>query len=76
MEPGSGWSTPSEVAEWEGKWRCANEKPLELWKSQGTGIGLPMIIPLRHFEENLEETGPCWTSWSVQGREPSKGSQP
>ena len=47
MEPGTGWSTPSEVAEWEGKWRCANEKPLELWKSQGTGIGLPMIIPLR-----------------------------
>ena len=22
-------------------------KPLEIWKSQGTGIGLPMIIPLR-----------------------------
>ena len=41
MEPGTGWSTPSEVAEWEGKWRCANEKPLELWKSQGIrSIGL------------------------------------
>ena len=38
---------PSEVAEWEGKWRCANVKPLEIWKSQGTGIGLPVIIPLR-----------------------------
>ena len=47
VEPGTNWSTPSEVAEWEGKWRNANEKPLELWKSQGTGIGLPMIIPLR-----------------------------
>ena len=47
VEPGTGWSTPSEVAEWEGKWRCANVKPLEIWKAQGTGIGLPMIIPLR-----------------------------
>ena len=47
VAPGTGWSTPSEVAEWEGKWRCANVKPLEIWKSQGTGIGLPVIIPLR-----------------------------
>ena len=47
VEPGTGWSTPSEVAEWEGKWRCANVKPLEIWKAQGTGIGLPMMIPLR-----------------------------
>ena len=46
VAPGTGWSTPSEVAEWEGKWRCANVKPLEIWKSQGTGIGLPVIIPL------------------------------
>ena len=47
VAPGAGWSTPSEVAEWEGKWRCADVKPLEIWKSQGTGIGLPVIIPLR-----------------------------
>ena len=73
MEPGEGWSTPSEVAEWEGKWRCANEKPLELWKSQGTGIGLPMIIPLR---EDPRGDKALLDQLVNTGREPSKVWQP
>ena len=44
--PSGQWSSASYSAEWEGKWRCANVQPLEIWKSQGTGIGLPLIIPL------------------------------
>ena len=35
-----------DTAEWEGKWRCANVKPLEIWLAQGTGVGLPLIVPL------------------------------
>ena len=44
--PGGQWSSASDTAEWEGKWRCTNVKPLEVWRSQGTGVGLPLIIPL------------------------------
>ena len=39
-------ASATDTVEWEGKWRCANVKPLEVWRSQGTGVGLPLIIPL------------------------------
>ena len=44
--PSGQWSKAPDVAEWDDRWRCANVKPLEIWKSQGTGVGLPLIIPL------------------------------
>ena len=44
--PSGQWGSATDTAEWEGKWRCANVKPLEVWLAQGTGVGLPLIIPL------------------------------
>ena len=46
VAPSGQWSSASDTAEWEGKWRRANMKPLEIWRLQGTGVGLPLIIPL------------------------------
>ena len=45
--PSGQWGYAGETAELEDKWRCANVEPLEVWLAQGTGVGLPLLIPLQ-----------------------------
>ena len=37
------WGKATEPSERNGKWKCANQKPLEVWLSQGMGQGLPIF---------------------------------
>ena len=40
------WGKATDPSDGDGKWKCANVNPLEVWLSQGIGEGVPILVPL------------------------------
>ena len=60
-----GWPDVGEPARWADIWKQRNNRPHDIWVTQGVGEGLPIIVPLakdpradRFLMDQLVDTGP------------------
>ena len=73
------WSDVGEPARWEDMWKQRNNRPHDVWVTQGVGEGLPILVPLakdprsdRFLMDQLVDTG----SRTVEGSESSHNDRP
>ena len=58
------WSDVGEPERWDDMWRQRNNRPHDIWATQGVGEGLPILVPLakdprsdRFLMDQLVDTG-------------------
>ena len=58
------WSDTGEPERWEDMWKQRNNRPHDVWSTQGVGIGLPILVPMakdprsdRFLMDQLVDTG-------------------
>ena len=58
------WSDAGEPTRWEDMWKQRNNRPHDVWATQGVGMGLPILVPMaddprsdRFLMDQLVDTG-------------------
>ena len=58
------WTDAGEPERWEDMWKQRNNRPHDVWATQGVGIGLPVLVPMavdprvdRFLMDQLVDTG-------------------
>ena len=58
------WTDAGEPERWEDMWKQRNNRPHDVWSTQGVGIGLPVVVPMaddpradRFLMDQLVDTG-------------------
>ena len=58
------WTDAGEPERWEDMWKQRNNRPHDVWATQGVGIGLPVVVPMaddpradRFLMDQLVDTG-------------------